>query len=483
MTLLVGDCVEVMAGLPAGSVDAVVTDPPYGIGFMGKDWDTIKGDDRDWGRMGGPTGRDNRTHTQRGGAMHAGKYDLSLPANHAFQAWVGLWAAEALRVLKPGGHLLAFGGTRTYHRLTCALEDAGFEIRDCLAWLYGSGFPKSLDVSKAIDKAAGAEREVVSTGENWGASRLSEGKTGYGDYEGSWNVTAPATDDARAWDGWGTALKPAHEPIVLARKPLAGTVAANVVQHGTGALNVDGCRIGADGGTRNDSRGEQQGVTYARGALAGDYGELVPGLGRWPANVLLDEQAAHMLDQQTGESVSRAGTPRAGRNGDGWGMTATGAEYDDSGGASRFFYVAKASRAERNAGLDGFDPQILNGFNASPRVGHGEVRNESPHRNHHPTVKPVALMRWLIRLITPPNGTILDPFTGSGTTGIAAALEHVNFIGIERDKEYAAIAQARIAFWTEHGDEALEIVARAERAEQEREQHAAAGQTSIFDLT
>jgi site-specific DNA-methyltransferase (adenine-specific) len=418
--ILTGDCVEQMRELDEASVDAVVTDPPYSLGFMSKPWDM------------------NVQHER--------------------------WATEALRVLKPGGHLLAFGGTRTYHRLACAIEDAGFEIRDSLIWHYGSGFPKSLDVSKAIDKAAGAEREVI--GENANHRQPDS------DHHERWNgavlnpnVTAPATPEAQRWNGWGTALKPSHEPIVLARKPLIGTVAANVQQHGTGALNVDGCRMQTNG---EQLATPQSDPTKRQGEVGTDLGiteasvedfqraqaesiERTNTLGRWPAKTILSPEAAAEMDRQAGESVSRAGKPRTGQNGDGWGMTSTGAEYDDQGGPSRFFYTAKASRGERNAGLEGFEkkPLLWSSGEQNPGSFQGEG-TEKAARNNHPTVKPIDLMRWLCRLVTPPGGTILDPFLGSGTTGCAAALEGFEFIGIEREAEYVEIAHARIAFWAQH---------------------------------
>lgn len=271
-----------------------------------------------------------------------------------------------LRVLKPGAYLVAFGGTRTYHRMTCAIEDAGFEVRDCLSWLYGSGFPKSLNLPGGI----------------------------------------------------GTALKPAWEPCVLARKPLIGTVAANVGQFGTGALNIDACRIGDEERTY-DLTMVAGGFETTGGGLNVKSGEKTV-VGRWPANVLLDEEAAALLDEQTGVSVSRVGAPRGAAAGAGWGMTQTGSEYDDMGGASRFYYVAKPSRRERDLGTD------ANG-------------------NTHPTVKPVEVMRWLVRLVTPRGGVVLDPFLGSGTTGVACVYEQREFVGIEREAAYVEIAMRRIA--------------------------------------
>ena len=656
------DCVEAMRSMPEASVDAVICDPPYGLEFMGKEWDRFRVDDPGTarhrheragkhgalktkhdsipaaGRVTYGGGKRPTTHRCAGCGKRdqfqnphepcgAGDWRRELidphaapPTMLAFQGWVRTWALEAKRVLKPGGHLLAFGGTRTYHRLACAIEDAGFEIRDCLVYMYGSGFPKSLDVSKAIDKAA------------------------------------PATPEAAEWQGWGTTLKPAHEPIVLARKPLTVTVAANVLEHGTGALNVDGCRIDvAEGdepsaGHRTATFGPQE--TQSGGDASGGW--EAPGTGRWPANVLLDEHwepilrlrdtlesdawqllsewcgarngevpsmrsrnrrpaepgeapevllegvsgqmdegerqgrgasdegtqasagivgedapseagdgpartgepelagvipesglslperpqrrqgearassgdgegarpaadqrgvgASHqrgqdgqpprepggshegrahaaprrplpraasatrprrevllrsvpadwlrffeptgdvasvgagaMLDEQSGESRSLGG-------GDGNAMSIYGTDtsatrgngqvgFGDTGGASRFFYCAKASRGERNAGLEGFEERTQDG---------GDDTRGRPlpiNRNVHPTVKPIALMRWLCRLVTPPGGTVLDPFAGSGSTGCAAVLEGFDFIGIEREAEYVEIARARIAHW------------------------------------
>ncbi len=371
-TLYHGDCREVLAELPDASVDAVVTDPPYELAFMGRRWDS---------------------------------------SGIAFNA--AMWA-EVLRVLKPGGHLLAFGGTRTWHRMAVAIEDAGADIRDSIAWMYGSGFPKSLDVSKAIDKAAGAEREVI-------AHKVAGIAPGSGNYVGGPKVLVPVTGsavtaDAANWQGWGTALKPAFEPVVVARKPLIGTVAENVLEHGTGALNIDGCRIGTEEMRRTASNGE---VISANTSMSGpNYGRIDAGTatGRWPSNVILNEDQAAALDQQSGVSQSRVGAPRIGRAGNGYGMTHTGAEYDDTGGASRFFYVPKANRRERPT-ADGIA---------------------------HPTVKPLALMTYLIRLVTPPGGIVLDPFAGSGTTLEAATVEGFRSIGIELTPEYLPLIEQRL---------------------------------------
>jgi len=392
--LICADVTDGLRCLPDVSVDAIVTDPPYELGFMGKKWDAS-----------------------------------------GIAASVELWR-EALRVLKPGAHLLAFGGTRTYHRMTCAIEDAGFEIRDCIQWIYGSGFPKSLDVSKAIDKAAGATRtEVVGTklgrpgmakdgaNQSFDSSVNTYGRGGVL----SSDITAPATDEARQWNGWGTALKPACEPIVVARKPLIGTVAENVLEHGTGALNIDACRI--------------EGTKPIVRPIDSDS--------RWPANVALDEEAAAMLDEQSGELTSGNNpavrhTPKTGDiYGLGFGDQCGVRRATDSGGASRFFYTAKADRTERNDGLEEFDARTTDDGRETS-IDNPFLRGETKRRNHHPTVKPIALMRWLVRLITPPNGVVLDPFVGSGSTGCAAIGEGFNFIGIDREVEYIEIARARI---------------------------------------
>lgn len=698
--VIVGDCLRAMTSLEANSVDAVVTDPPYGIGFMGKEWDgdEIERAAAKWREIG----RDNRTHHERGASMHAGSYDLSLTGNQAFQVWVEQWGRECLRVLKPGGYLLAFGGTRTFHRLTCALEDAGFEIRDSigwnhlepifcrcdalpythgiqsqdmqgvrqdldtcdtvsgrtepdmldgvlpsdshlpaqegtvgvhlpdvretvsppcfappqkqedvlfpimsksdlrgatsedrlsrtprldeekptecvgenarpaksgverrrnilqekrklyrrplrksaevgnadgaqgrlcngtppsdgsdvrlspetvggrtprgsqageqhadesfsmavewlpsgggawpgcpkcgkplapplfqgpLAWNYGSGFPKSLDVSKAIDKATGAERVIVGTcksafgTETATGERVSRSKGGAGLWGGpnakEVSLTgAPVTADAERWQGWGTALKPAWEPIILARKSLSEpTVAANVLKWGTGALNIDGCRIGENPGYKYaaDRNGTtfhgQQGDRIKQTAEKKGAEFIESTKGRWPANLVLDEEAAAMLDEQSGErptslslSASRGKRPSGFGNvgaerGD---SVPNGPTYGDRGGASRFFYCAKVSRSEREAGLKDLESMRT-------RL-HGSIKV----RNIHPTVKPISLMRYLCRLVTPPNGVILDPFAGTFTTGIAAVLEGFDYVMIEREPKYVEIGLARLDYW------------------------------------
>jgi site-specific DNA-methyltransferase (adenine-specific) len=420
MSVICGDSLHVLPTLDAESVDAIVCDPPYGLSFMGKDWD----------------------HGVPGEAF---------------------WR-EALRVAKPGAHLVAFGGTRTYHRLAVAIEDAGWEIRDCLSWLYGSGFPKSHDVSKAMDKAAGVTREVVGIDDEWikrtgysaGGNTYTTNTFGSASGPNAGNITAPATDLARQWQGWGTALKPGWEPVILARKPLIGTVAANVAQYGTGGINVDGCRIGTSKPVATNTAFNSWRNLEGRADRQQPEQTYDPNSGRWPANVVLDEEAAGMLDAQTGTLTSGANPTRR-ASGMGYHGAEGQAQCDaprgvDSGGASRFFYTAKASRKEREAGLEGMpEREYPVAVIQTQGVGlAGESLNGKQvarSRNFHPTVKPIALMRWLCRLVTPKGGLILDPFTGSGTTGCAAVLEGFRFVGVEREPEYAAIAEKRIAHW------------------------------------
>ena len=395
-----------MKTMADNSVDSIVTDPPYGLSFMGKKWD----------------------------------YDVP-----SVEVW-----AECLRVLKPGGHLLAFAGTRTQHRMAVRIEDAGFEIRDMIAWVYGSGFPKSLDVSKAIDKEAGAEREVI--GVNEYASRRPNngtGENGYGETLGGPSttvVTAPATKAARQWQGWGTALKPAMEPITVARKPLGEkTVAANVLAHGTGAINVDGCRVGTEPSPTFPTR--RNAKIFNTGSGGQDV--EMPLQGRWPANLIHDGSDEVVgLFPVTGASKA---TPR--NNGD-FKSVAKGRDlphvaygHDDNGGsAARFFYCPKASKKDRDEGCEGEAKKASIGDDR-PSGTSWESRGkiEAERKNNHPTVKPTDLMRYLCRLVTQPGGVVLDPFMGSGSTGKAAVLEGFKFIGIERDAKYLEIAKARIA--------------------------------------
>lgn len=428
--------------MPDNSVDAIVTDPPYELGFMGKGWD-------------------------KSGIANS----------------VEMWR-EALRVLKPGGHLLAFSGSRTYHRMTCAIEDAGFEVRDQIMWLYGSGFPKSLDVSKAIDKVNGEvgrlhkftawmrttgltgkqindvtgtfmgshyltdkSQPAIPTPELWAKLRrlcgdvptwvddlveriaaerevIGQRTTGLGTGggavpimgDGTRDITAPATEAARQWQGWGTALKPAHEPICVARKPLIGNVAENVLAHGTGAINVDGCRVGDDVITTIGSA--KKGTT-----AFGDYAGMTPKyhVGRWPANVIHDgsDEVLAAFPQAKGQQGALTGAEPSSKTANAFGEFAGRAPSEprgDAGSAARFFYCAKASKSDRGDG------------------------------NTHPTVKPTELMRYLCRLVTPPGGVVLDPFMGSGSTGKACMREGFRFVGIDMTAEYVVIARARIGY-------------------------------------
>lgn len=371
VTLHHGDCLDVLRELPDASVDSVVTDPPYGLEFMGKDWDSFgRQDVRQRGDDTFSAG-DRRHGLVRHGV--GGSYGGDTAATmRAFQGWCVEWATECLRVLKPGGHMVAFGGSRTWHRLAAAVEDAGFEIRDSIAWLYGSGFPKSLNLP----------------------------------------------------GGLGTALKPAFEPIVVGRKPLAGTVAATVLAHGTGALNIDVSRVGSHGGTRRDGKATEPGATGWGNMRGHGIAELAAG--RWPTNVLLDGSQAAELDKQSGiltSGVLAAHHARAPKDAGilgAYGSAEGERGYGDSGGASRFFptfrYEAKAPTHER-PNVDGVA---------------------------HPTVKPLDLMRWLVRLVTPPGGTVLEPFAGSGTTAEACVVEGFRCIAIEREADYLPLITARL---------------------------------------
>lgn len=451
--LRLGDCLEVMPTLAPDSVDAIVTDPPYGLGFMGKNW------------------------------------DHGVPG---VQFWI-----EALRVAKPGAHLLAFGGTRTFHRLTVAIEDAGWEIRDTVMWVYGSGFPKSHDVSKAIDKSKRRDyvdvavklgivlpdnshwdwtngehspsdawwekfKQVLSN-EDWKQIEREvigseQKKAGWFTARNEYDITASATPAAQQWDGWGTALKPAWEPIIVARKPLIGTVAQNVLAYGTGGINVDAGRVSAHDGRplrigdykqtdNNTYQGRMNGSLQGGSASAGTTTE-----GRWPANVIHDgsEEVAGLFPVTSSGGVD--GVRKGGNNncmsGPNQPRVYENGRQPDSGSAARFFYCAKASKADRDEGLDGFELRTM-GRNQSSLDG-GKMLTGSGNeisntrRNTHPTVKPTDLMRYLCKLVTQPGGVILDPFMGSGSTGKAAALEGFGFIGIDREPEYLEIARSRI---------------------------------------
>ena len=404
-----GDNRQILPTLAENSVDAIVTDPPYELGFMGKSWDA---------------------------------------SGVAFDP--ATWR-EALRVLKPGGHLIAFSGSRTYHRMAVAIEDAGFEIRDQIMWIYGSGFPKSHNISKQLDKQEGIWRGKA------GEPLEGDIKRSFGQHYERTPMEPPVTNEAKQWEGWGTALKPAHEPMVLARKPLIGTVAANVLTYGTGGLNIDGARVGrAEGddsvaGSRTATFGTQE--TESGGDGSGGWEQNTGG--RWPANVIhdgSDEVVALFPDKAGGGHWSKTKVTGYGEFGGGKSEYFGQGEKDGFGSAARFFYCAKASKRDRNEGLDGFEAKnngkmMRNANNTSeePSVGFERFATE-PSANHHPTVKPTDLMRYLCRLITPPNGTVLDPFMGSGSTGKAAMYEGFKFIGVEMTDEYLPIAKARIEF-------------------------------------
>jgi site-specific DNA-methyltransferase (adenine-specific) len=418
--IYVGNCLDIMPTLDENSVDSIVTDPPYGLEFMGKDW------------------------------------DHGVPGKHF---WI-----EALRVAKPGAYLLAFGGTRTFHRLACAIEDAGWEIRDTIMWVYGSGFPKSLDIGKAIDKLQGNERTIVGVSKNEKDFRdigkkvkEIEGidKLSFGLVENCERKDIELTVGSSKWEGWGTSLKPAWEPIIVARKPIKGTVAENVLKYGTGGLNIDGCRVELEddcrllkGGTYGDNRGSDKGTSMF-GTNQKDIDYPVRTEGRFPAN-LIHDGSDEALAVFPNTSPSKA-APRGGTNPNpmDWGNARFDGDiikgHDDNGGsAARFFYCAKASKQDRDEGCESLIDKISGAYGQFAGDGRGRQTEHQPAKNHHPTVKPTSLMRYLCRLVTPPNGTILDPFMGSGSTGKAAALEGFNFIGIELDQDYANIAQSRI---------------------------------------
>ncbi|NID06613.1 site-specific DNA-methyltransferase [Luteibacter jiangsuensis] len=434
VTILTGDCLELMRTLPDNSVDSVVTDPPYGIRFMGKAWDGADIERRHASADSSEAGR-----TRNGKAAAAGMYDLAPEAMKAFQRFSEAWAAEAFRVLKPGGLLLSFASPRTYHRMACGIEDAGFEVRDQIMWIFGSGFPKS--------------------------------------HNGEWG---------------GTACKPAHEPVVMARKPLEGTVAQNFAKWGTGGLDIDGCRIPTDetlragaglipcrhdehtprgraGQPSANARYAENGATNFAAAPGPRGGDIA---GRWPANVIHDgsDTVVAYFPDAPGQQGDLRGQSRKrvsrGIYGD---MPAApdAPARNDSGSAARFFYCAKATAKDREAGLADFEKRAA-GMVSNTSGQHITRRDEGyepPKRaNHHPTVKPTDLMRYLCRLVTPAGGVVLDPFLGSGSTGRGAVLEGMRFIGMEMDRDYAAIALARIA-------------------DAQREHDEASRQTSLFEKT
>jgi len=408
----IGDCLEVLKTLGDNSIDSIVTDPPYGLSFMGKKWD----------------------------------YDV--PS-------VAVWC-ECLRVLKHGGYLLSFAGARTYHRMAVNIEDAGFEIRDQIMWVYGSGFPKSLNIGKAVDKLQGNDREVVGSrkAHDIRGNALMEATVPEYKKEVS-QINIEITKGNTEHEGWGTALKPAHEPIVMARKPLSEkTIAKNVLKWGTGGINVDGCRVGSEiikneppsyRGKSGEFVNQQQNFTK---------GKLEYNRGRFPANFIHDgsDEVVGLFPDSKSASGQITITKRQGtwdRDDKGMfdaGRSSTFEGYGDSGSAARFFYCPKANKKERNAGCGDMEGEVrFASTNESGKMLPSKL-NE-PHKvkgNYHPTVKPLALMQYLCRLVTPPSGVVLDPFMGSGTTGMAAQAEGFGFVGVEREAEYVEIAKARI---------------------------------------
>jgi len=425
MKLILGDSVDKLKELDDNSIDSIVTDPPYGLSFMGKKWD----------------------------------YDV--PSQEIFE--------ECLRVLKPGGYLLSFAGSRTYHRMAVRVEDAGFEIRDQIMWIYGSGFPKSHNIGKSVDKLLGNEREVIGTkihsqkGVKAAEERTTIGAGAFGEPR-----EADITKGTSQYEGWGTALKPAHEPIVMARKPLSEkTVVNNVLEWGTGGINIEESRISYKSKDDMEIRKNTHRETNKLGDGnfgGGKYSQPVES-GRFPANIILDEEAGKILDEQSGITTSgkvkETKESYEGESNTGFirGVSNSSNQHGGTGGASRFFYCPKTSKRDRNEGLEDFKGKQIGTYNAhsadlknygGSSLGaasmSGNNKMPQPKQNFHPTVKPTDLMLYLIRLVTPKGGTTLDPFMGSGSTGKAAVRGGFDFVGIEMDEEYMEIATARIQY-------------------------------------
>lgn len=445
VTLYHGDCLDVLATLPADSIAAIVTDPPYGLEFMGQAWDAP------WKSAGMNLGRvltDPRTRANPYLAARVEYGRGNRGESAAYGSWCRDWAAACLRVLTPGGHLLAFGGTRTAHRLASAIEDVGFELRDSIAWLYASGFPKSMNVARAIAHTGQLPDDLTPVDPN------NDTVDNHPHHDDPAHDPESDASSAGRWRGWGTALKPAFEPIVVARKPLAGTVAATVTAYGTGALHIDACRVSfldehdeTEAKTKNQHAdfGTQPGgnTVYGGYSMVARSNYDVPG--RWPPNVVIDEAVADDLDRHARITRSRIGTPRCGQPGNGWGLRATGAEYDDEGGPSRFF--PRIPSPSCTAGLLPEPECTEPGWPAwryQPKAPTSE-RPRDANGIGHPTVKPVELMRWLVRLVTPPAGTVLDPFLGSASTAQACLIEGVTFVGIEKERSYLELALQRLS--------------------------------------
>lgn len=463
-----GDNINKLKNYPDNYFDSVVTDPPYGLGKEPNAAELMK----DWIEHG--------YHEIEGKGFMGKEWDAFVPQPIFWQ--------EVFRVLKPGGHVLAFYGTRTYDWGVMAMRFAGFEVRDCIQWLYGSGFPKSHNISKALDKMEGAEREVIGEQvipyKDKNRSVL-QPKDGWNNnsMKTKFDITAPSTDAAKQWDGWGTALKPANEPIVLARKPLEKglSIAENILKWGVGGINIDASRIKHNEEIKTMKPQQEYNKFFGQGGRHEETTEL-KGSGRFPANIILThhedcvckgtKKVKGMIDKPTNRT----------KKGNTWNEQTSGGLRKDmpknsggfadedgnetvenwdchedcpirildeqSGGASRFFYVAKACKSERNKGLDGFEEKRSSAYGYEiclGEKGEGMFKDRNPiKQNFHPTVKPIKLMQYLVKMITPPNGIVLDPFCGSGSTGVACKLDGFNFVGIEQDLEYTKIAEARI---------------------------------------
>lgn len=449
------DCLKILGGFEPDSIDACVTDPPYGIRFMGAAWDgkdiedkikqrrAIESADPGNERLGRRERAAGPNAGYRSSAAEAGKYDRSNQANQAFQQWTEEWAREMYRVLKPGAWLLSFSSTRTYHRMTTGIEDAGFEIRDQLGWCFFSGFPKSFRVALQFESEL-CKRVVVAGRQTW--VYVDDGK--------QMAMKSPFRHPfAEKWAAYGTALKPAWEPICLARKPLDGTVAENVAKWGTGCVNIDGCRVAlADDDELNEGiEGDDKKLDTEAVGWGFSRVDREPGLGRFPSNIIIDgsPEVVSMFPSDAGAVAPVKGTEPSARTGNGiYGQMdrGEGIFHADSGSASRFFFVAKASRSDRDAGCEMLKaaPRDVSRKEGNPGGDNPRNRGLDPRQNTHPTVKPTELMRYLCRLVTPPGGTVIDPFMGSGSTGRGAILEGFNFVGIEKEEAYMPIARARI---------------------------------------
>lgn len=407
-TYYLGDCLEVMDKLEADSIDAIITDPPYELNFMGKGWDNAGGSFRK-------------------------------------ETW-----AKCLRLLKPGGYLLAFGGSRTFHRIACAIEDAGFEIRDTIMWLYGSGFPKSMNIGLAVDKRKGVESKVVGIKTQTGAKfKLTQQLINNGGFNDPNRTVFEVKEGQNEWAGWGTCLKPAFEPIIVARKPFKGSLVDNILEHGVGGLNIDECRVGDEKRVQFSGRSVSKSTVYNKFKQDNSHYETVTG--RFPANIIHDGS-----DEATRGMPKTKGCQGKGFKKGDYKSSAVNTPfsrddcvpYNDFGSASRYFYCAKASKKDRDEGLDKFE-LVDAGVGA---LRDGNRNNTEPRRNIHPTVKPTALMQYLVRLVCPKGSVILDPFMGSGSTGKAVAYENkernagYSFIGIEQEEQYLEIAKARIKY-------------------------------------